>query len=193
MNRREFLQTGAAAFPAASLAFSASAFAAERAIAELYTVIVDDRFPEAVAFVAEARRLGVRVATVQADITDIWYRDLYYRWRESPLAIAGLTTNRSLYCLDVFGRDAGLRVVYHADHRRLAGGGVEHEVSGVERARAMAVLADAGHNWSAAAAKLVLHLPSGGRRPAGKVADLLISRNALEPLVSWAIAPVERG
>jgi hypothetical protein len=190
INRREFLQVGIAAIPLVTL--PSSAFAVEVAAVPLYKVIFDERFAASVAFAAEARRLGASVQAIRGDITDIWYNDLYHRWQQSPVAIAGLTTNRSLFCLDMFARDVWMRVVHHADHRILADSSVEHEVFGPEGVRQTAVLKRAGANWSAEAAKLVMRFPETGRRPVGKTADLLIPAKAPQPLVSWVIGPVKR-
>lgn len=41
----------------------------------------------------------------------LWYHDLYFRWRRGPAAIAGMTGEDSLFCLDLLARDAGLRVL----------------------------------------------------------------------------------
>jgi len=193
INRRKFLQAGVAAIPLVSVASSSSgAFAANAGATPLYKVLYEEQFREGIAFAAMARQLGAQVEAIQGDISDIWYNDLYYCWRKSPVAIAGLTTGGSLFCLDVLARDAGMRVVYHADHRILRDGSVEHEVFGAEGVRRTALLKRAGANWSAEAASLVVDFPEAACRPVGKVADLLGTERDSLPLVSWVIAPVKR-
>jgi hypothetical protein len=193
MKRREFLQAGIAAIPLIGVGLPAGSFVTERPSLPLYKTIFDERFPGSVAFAAEMRRWGSPVHAIRADVTQIWYNDLYYRWRESPIAIAGMTTNRSLFCLDELARDAGLRVVHHADHRILADGSVDHEVFGVDGPQQSARLKDAGAHWGAEVANLIvsfLNSPRAGFLPIRKTADPLISTNDPQPLVSWVIAPV---
>jgi hypothetical protein len=193
MKRREFLQAGIVALPLIGVGLPAGSFAAERPSLPIYKAIFDERFPNSVAFASEMQRLGSPVQGIRADVTQIWFNDLYYRWRESPIAIVGMTTNRSLFCLDEFARDAGLRVVHHADHRILADGSVEHEVFGVDGTQQSARLKDAGAHWGAEAANLIasfLRAPRAGFRPVRKTADPLIPANDPQPLVSWVIATV---
>jgi len=193
MKRREFLQAGIAAIPLIGVGLPSSSFAAERPSLPIYKTIFDERFPSSVAFAGEMRRLGSPVHAIRADVTQVWFNDLYYRWRESPIAIAGMTTNRSLFCLDEFARDSGLRVVYHSDHRFLADGTVQHEVFGPDGVEQAARLKDSGAHWGAEAANLIasfLNASRAGFRPIRKSADPLISANDPQPLVSWVIAPV---
>jgi hypothetical protein len=188
MNRREFLQASVVT----SLALSSSASAAEPAVVPIYKVICDERFADAVAFGAAAGRSGATVRAIRGDITAIWYNDLYPRWKESPVAIAGLTAHRSLFCLDMFARDFGLRVIHCADHRILTDGSVEHRVFGPEGAFQTALLTGAGKHWAGEAANRVMRFPQARCQPVGKSADPLIPVTAPQPLVSWVIAPVNR-
>jgi len=190
MKRREFLQAGIAAIPLIRSVLPGGVLISEAPAVPLYKVIFDERFPVCVAFAAEARRLGSSVHGIRGDITSVWYNDLYYRWRDSPAAVAGLTTHRSLFCLDMFARDAGLRLVHYADHRILAGGSVEHEVFGAEAAQQTTRLKQAGTHWSAEAASQVARLAQAGLRPVRKTADPLVAASEPQPLVSWVIAPV---
>ncbi|HEU4627161.1 MAG TPA: hypothetical protein VFS52_20530 [Steroidobacteraceae bacterium] len=58
----------------------------------LYKVLIDNRFAAARAFGREAIARGETVHAFDGDVTDIWYHDLYHRWREGRAAIAGFTT-----------------------------------------------------------------------------------------------------
>jgi len=82
----------------------------------LYKVIFDRRFPSSREFGAEARKLGLPVHEIEGDITDLWYHDLSLRWREEPVAIAGLTAHGPLFCLERLAWDHRMRVVFRARH-----------------------------------------------------------------------------
>src|SRR2546425_12044448 len=117
-NRREFLQIGLAGAAIVPLAaFGRPAYAP--AASPLYKAIFDERFPASIAFALELNRRGIPIHGIRGDITALWYHDLYFQWRGGPVAIAGMTTNESLFCLEVLGRDAGLRVT---DRRAIADG-----------------------------------------------------------------------
>ena len=175
INRREFLQLGTAA----AVAWSANGLEASPAVAPgpggpadsvtpLYKVLFDERFAEGIAFALRVQECGGDVHPIRGDIRAIWYDDLYHHWNGSPVGVAGLTTARSLFCLDMFARDAGLRVVYYAEHELGADGPVE---------------------WSAEVAYAVTHFPRVRCRPIRRAVDPLLP---LTSLVSWVIAPVWR-
>ncbi|HVY82031.1 MAG TPA: hypothetical protein VG994_13665 [Steroidobacteraceae bacterium] len=83
----------------------------------LYKVLIDNRFAAARAFGREAMMRGETVHAFDGDVTDIWYHDLYHRWREGRAAIAGLTTYGALFCLQELARDARMRVIHSVEHR----------------------------------------------------------------------------
>jgi hypothetical protein len=77
----------------------------------LYKIIFDERFPVSVAFATrELGPSGTSIQGIRGDVTALWYRDLYYRWKNSSARIAGVTTRESLFCLEMLARDAGLSV-----------------------------------------------------------------------------------
>ena len=114
--RREFLQAGMAAslLPFAVASSSGGAAAASEPV--LYRVLFDIRFPDSVAYGREAERRGHETVGFAGDITDFWYHDLSLRWRRGPAAIAGMTTQGPLFCLERWAWDHGLRVVARAEH-----------------------------------------------------------------------------
>jgi hypothetical protein len=83
----------------------------------LYKVLVDKRFATARAFGRDAEWRGLSVQAFGGDITDVWFDDLYPRWRQGRAAIAGLTTHSVLFCLEQLARDARMRVVQRTEHR----------------------------------------------------------------------------
>jgi hypothetical protein len=124
-SRREFLHAGIAAAVLPIAAPSVPAWArmssAEAAgnPASFYKVIVDERFPASVEFGVEMSRLGAPVHTIQGDITDLWYHDLDAKWKQNPVAIAGLTAHGPLFCLERLAWDHGMRVVLRTEHASL--------------------------------------------------------------------------
>lgn len=164
-NRREFLQAGIAA---ASLPIVGSAFdsppAAASASAPLYKLIVDDRFPAGVVFGTAAMRRGVSVHWIKGDVTGLWFHDLDLRWKNAPVAIAGLTQESSLFCLELLARDRGLRLLYRTEHRVGSDGSLQPAVANLWSG-----------SWEPSATALNMSLP--------KLAD--------DPsrLLSWVIAP----
>ena len=111
-SRREFLQAGLAVslLPVAASA-SGSATAAAAQPVSYYKVIFDERFPASVAFGEEWKARGADVHAISGDITDLWFHDLDHRWKQSPVAIAGLTAHGPLFCLERLAWDHGMRVV----------------------------------------------------------------------------------
>lgn len=72
--------------------------------------VFDERFHASVEAARRARQEGVAISGIHGDVTWLWYHDLYFRWKEGPGVLAGMTGADSLFCLDVLARDAGMRV-----------------------------------------------------------------------------------
>jgi hypothetical protein len=117
IDRRDFCRLSAAA-AAAALALTPSG---ELAVAgdvvtipmglPIYKVIFDDRFSGARAFGSSAVRNGLRTAVIRGDITALWLRDLKAHWESGGPAIAGMTTPRTLLCLEQLAHDTWRRVL----------------------------------------------------------------------------------
>lgn len=197
-SRREFLQIGIAAvsaWPLAAPATQASAFAPPATPLPLYKVIYDARFPQSVAFARRAEQLGAAVHAIAGDMTRFWYDDLYHRWQQGPVAIAGLTAHGPLFCFEQLAMDQRMRVVFRGEHRPIDFGVVGHALSGpvglIGRARSAL---DGGH-WAAGMADVVTQCSSGRaeidsqwiRSASGSAAAI-----GSEPLYSWVIAPATR-
>lgn len=199
MDRRQVLQLGAAG--AAVLAVStrsaaASLIAPDALHQPIYKLIHDDRYESGRVFGRAAAELGAPSVAIQGDITDVWYNDLALRWRQGPAAIAGLTSFAALFCLERLAWDAGMRVVFKAEHRRLAGGGIEHRLTGASGYLARwSALERAGADWRATAPRLLLECPEGRcAKSELTVTSRPLATEAGEPeqLTSWVIAPVQR-
>ena len=198
-SRREFLQMGVAALTIpisahAALSPAGSLIDNAPAATPIYKAVFDERFAASRAFASEIEQLGVSVHGIKGDMTDLWYHDLYARWKQGPIAIAGMTAHGAIFCLERLAWDHRMRVVFRADHRFLADGTVEHALSGpVSMLRQAAALSDES-NWAPEMANLVTRCPAS--RSTASLANVIgpTVKNADDPehLISWLIAPVHR-
>jgi hypothetical protein len=118
IDRRSFL-TGSVAMAAALAGAPTRAGARGRADvgAPLPDIVLVDRhLAGSETFAAQARARGLGVLEFTSDAAGVWMRELEPRLRAGPLAIAGLTSAATLFCLDFLARDYGARTV-----RRVAG------------------------------------------------------------------------
>jgi hypothetical protein len=199
-SRRSFLQMGAAvlALPLSLRADSSSAFLAlgEPARVRLYKAIFDQRFPASRAFATEIQSLGVPVQGIKGDITEVWFYDLYARWKQEQAAIAGLTGYGSIFCLERLAWDHGMRVVFRGEHMYRANDSIEHALSGSESMlRQAAGLSASGANWPSRVAQLLTHCPVNQSQTAKITIATRAAQTAKadgEYLISWVIAPVKR-
>jgi hypothetical protein len=123
LTRRDLLQASAAisVVPAVLATRWAGASVSQSSVASFHTVLFDARFAEARQFGAEAARLRMNVRGFDGDITNVWFRELSPVWRSKPvatadMAVAGLTHYGALFCLERLAWDAGMRVIYRAEH-----------------------------------------------------------------------------
>ena len=200
-SRRRFLQTGIAAsvlplglggWRLEGSPVGRPASDAESASLPLYKVLFDRRFAPSVAFADAAVALGARTEGFEADITDIWFRDLSLRWEQARVPMAGLTAHGPLFCLERWGWDHGLRVIYRTRHERLEGGRSEHTIHGPRTVvRRVREALNAGGSWSRQVARPMTSCPPDETE---SIADHLITPGESdidpdEPLFSWVIAP----
>lgn len=163
---------------------------------DLHRVLIDGRHAEARALGARFSRAATPVSILaDGDVTQLWRDEIGPAWRGRPVAIAGLTEQPALFCLEQLGLSGGLRVVFHGEHVTLPDGRVGHTLlRGAEDAGLSARdLTRAGPLWPARlAAAWVLHRRQARPRRVGP------SHAALEPvmaagarwLTSWIIAAV---
>ena len=200
-NRREFLQIGiaASAWPLANQAARAAGLEVPTSAGaeplEVYKVVYDARFPESIAFSRRVAKLGVPVHAIEGDMTRLWYDDIYHRWKQGPVAIAGLTAHGPLFCFERLGWDQRMRVVFRAEHKPTTAGSVAHDLSGPVAMLAAARGAVAAADWSARMADIVTQCPSGRAEIA---ASAVVTPSGVaaalegESLYSWVIAPAVR-
>ena len=193
-SRREFVKAGLAVsvLPVASRADFATS-PASGATVPLYKVLYDMRFPASVAFARRAAARGLAVHAMAGDMTRFWYDDLYYRWRQEPVAIAGLTAHGALFCLERLAWEQRMRVVYRGEHMLAADGCVAHRFQGLAPLLPAAAGDAAEAAWAAALADVVAECPRE-RIPSRTLQAVTPQAGASpsETLFSWVIAPVLR-
>lgn len=203
LTRRRFVATGLAVSAAASVAAAASISGGTPNDAlglrlPLHLALFDTRFPAAHVFARALAIRGVSLAPYDGDVTPIWFHQLDPVWRQYPLAVAGLTTEGALFCLEQLAWDNGMRVAYRGFHEASPEGGVEHLLeSSSRRPQDVKGRLAGAQPWPAQVAELIASIdepvaafPSD--LPARTRARYRTrSRTATnEPrLVSWLIAP----
>jgi hypothetical protein len=160
MNRRKFCLSslatamsgaaaGAGCLPGGERA--ARPAAASTASVQLYKFVYDGRYPAARAFgvaaAGQAPSAGAIVA-IEGDITALWSRDLRARWCEGDGAIAGMTTARTLFCLEQLARDHWMRVAIRVEHALGKGHDSTHRVTASEPAIARMRWALTAGDWA---------------------------------------------
>jgi hypothetical protein len=159
----------------------------------LHEVLFDARFSAARDFGAAAARLGQKTAAIQGDVTALWLHDLWPRWSAGGGTIAGMTSARSLLCLEQLAQNHWMPVIVRAEHRPLAAGATAHRVSAMEPALARICCALAGGlNWPGHLADVLTSLPRfrGAPRASREVRSEWSGQAEPldEQLVSWVIA-----
>lgn len=148
MDRRKFcLSSAAAAISGTAIAISggAAGWACTPAAAQmpaplppaagpilpLYKFVYDRRYSAGRAFgaAAEAILSTAGIAAIDGDITALWSRDLREQWSAGGGAIAGMTTARTLFCLEQLAGDHWMRVVIRAEHTNSDGRGFVHRLT----------------------------------------------------------------
>lgn len=68
-------------------------------------VVHDERFELANSIATRAEAHGATLRAISGDITELWFDDLYHRWRTGPAPVAGVTLESSAVQLGHFARD----------------------------------------------------------------------------------------
>jgi hypothetical protein len=194
LNRRTFVQTSVAAWSISLLGGLKSGWsvAAGPNRIDFYKVLFDRKHPAARTFGRAAEAAGLTIQAIDRDVTALWYDDLYHRWRQGAAAIAGLTPVPVAFCLQQLGQNAGMRLVYHAQHTPSGDGRMEHRLNGPRSMLERATLLDSGTDWSRGAARLVIDCPAELSDRSMRVLSSVCAAGSAsqEPLVSWVISPV---
>jgi len=116
----------------------------------LYKFVYDRRYPSAQAFGAAAALApsAAGIAAITGDITELWLRDLEPVWRAAGGVIAGMTTSRSLLCLEQLAKDHWMRVAVRVEHV-MVGGLIAHRLTVAESMLSRMHRALATEEWAA--------------------------------------------
>jgi hypothetical protein len=202
-NRREFIFQGLAVAAATGIATQPALAAApaggdlEAGTSPVTRVVTDTRYDDSVAFARVLAGRGHALEPIEGDVTRLWLDRLEPALRAQPAAIAGLTTERSFLCLEMFASSHGLRTVFHAEHLYLGGGHIEHSLRAPAELLARAApLANPATHWPEHAAQLVAAYRTGRRPAPGRRLYATRITRAVQPeveaLVSWVLAPLPR-
>jgi hypothetical protein len=190
-NRREFLQMSlvSSALPLIAGEPRETSFYNSVEAVRVHGVVVEMSSPLALAFRAAAVELGLEAHGIQDDITDLWYHKLDRQWRSTPTTLAGVTLSTSLFCLETFARDYGMRVWFRALHNRTASGQAERVMSGDERLVEQAAVLDG--EWADAFAGFATAVPLSkpGKFQQKIVETAVLQSEEPDHMVSWIIAP----
>ena len=140
-NRRQFLKIGIASssIPLAASAVKANtlrAFFSDTAAESIpfYKILADRRYPESMSFAEEMNARGFDIHVLEdGDLTAFWNEELREIWQTMPVAVAGVTNFRPMFCLQQLGRTYGTRVVYRGEHAFVDNGQISHRVEGPDR------------------------------------------------------------
>jgi hypothetical protein len=193
--RRQFIEgTMAAGIAMATVAGAATTLGLNAdggSYLRLERIVFDERFADARAFAEEARRRSVATSAIDGSIHDLWYRDLYYHWRDEKSPIAGITDYRALFLLEMMAADAGMRVV-HRIHHAESNGAFAHRIFGPleRRDETLLRLSTARADWARRAADIVMSWPTSPARVVSGHSDIQSAKlQALDArtLISWVI------
>jgi hypothetical protein len=195
-NRREFLQIGvsATAWPLVARTIQATGLEPRPELVPLSLVVYDTRFPQSVAFAERCAALGLRTCAIDADMTKLWYDEIYHRWQEGPQAIAGLTAHGPMFCFTELARDVRMRLVFRAEHQFSTDGSAAHELNGPEAMVSEALGAcERRSSLGVAMAGVVTRCPLGRNAITSARAGMERPHTNDDALYTWMIAPAVRG
>jgi hypothetical protein len=206
--RRDFIQDTLTASAFTALAAPVGALTGQPSFAgrprmPLYAVLYDRRFADSTRFAAASRNVGSATRAIAGDVTEVWYSELYPRWKEAAVPIAGLTTHGPLFCLERLAWDHDMRVVFRGSHQYGPHGIIEHRLESATHPSTAAQGALSGRDtWPEEIAALIARIPPSPQ-------PLPVNPNAARPvtcmsrcgaprrepgqlLYSWVIAPRAR-
>jgi hypothetical protein len=152
--------------------------------------VFDNRFAAAVELARHVADHGIPLAETSGDLSDLWYHELDLRWKQAPMALAGMTTRGGLFVLETLAADHRMGVVYRGTHSVSQEGRAAHVLSGPARLVARAA-ANPGTPFWEHLGRIMTECPQDERR----LTDVTLTTGAAqaqgreESLYSWIIAP----
>jgi hypothetical protein len=147
----------------------------------LHRVVFDSHHEQSVRFETEARRRGVETSDTRGDVAALYVRDLMPRWRESAIAVAGLTAHSQLFGLRLLAETPRLRLVFL------------QEMESGDAYGPATVCKAARSPDPAAIASLLCKWPARYATVARRRSNILSAQDHLftnDALVAWLMAPV---
>ena len=147
----------------------------------LHRVVFDSHHEQSVRFATEARRRGVETSDTRGDVAALYVRALMMRWRESAIAVAGLTPYSQLFGLRLLAETPRLRLVFLQEMESGDAYGPSTVCTGPRSAD------------SAATARLLCGWPARDVTVARRRSNILSAQDhpfTNDALVAWLIAPV---
>jgi hypothetical protein len=92
--------------------------------------LYDPRFGAAHDVAQTVARTGVQTSAVADDLMALWYDDLDRRFRQGPMALAGVTLPEALFVLETLALDHQMRVVFRGEHAAAENGRIAHRLRG---------------------------------------------------------------
>jgi len=202
MDRRRFCISSAAATMSGAAAVLVGWPAAGRSDAppppapapgvRLHGFVFDRRYAAARAFGAAAEhvRSDAGLIPIDGDITGLWSRDLRPRWSAGGGAIAGMTTARTLFCLEQLAANHWMRAAVRVEHAPSEGNEFAHRLAAPEPMMARLESALCAGDWPARmpAALAAWQGADGALRSTRAMGSTRPMAMAHEPLVSFVIA-----
>ena len=106
-------------------------------------------------FAQQAERIGLQTSATNGDVSHLWRKVLQPQLRKSTVPLVGLTLTPSLFCLSELAKNHWMKVQFFAEHKSLADGTIQHNLSGPENILRQAnLLTDATCNWPESIMKL---------------------------------------
>ena len=132
MNRREFVIAGTVSLSAVPLLGRAhaevTAAGTRDGPLDAHSILYDRRFAASCMFGAEMARRGGPVRAIDGDVTALWRDELAPLWARGEGVVAGMTTGRTLLCLERLAWDHRLRVTTRVPHAPDADRRTRHSV-----------------------------------------------------------------
>lgn len=157
----------------------------------LHKLLVDRTLPESVRLGSYAGALADEVFVFDGDLTSLWNNELRFQWPSGPRPIAGLTTPAVRMVLEQLGRDHDARIVFSAEHRRVAGG-MQHSLAGCDALLGNAEFRGSA-DWVADMARHIAACPHERRSKAAlqyETGDAAGLSGGQPRLVTWVLAPI---
>jgi hypothetical protein len=197
INRRHFLRAGAAsvvALPAAGQAFTRGDTVLGSKL-PFYKVVYDNRYPDAVGFSNEVKRLGGVTEAVSGDLSRLWFEDIKPLLDGAPGMVAGLTTELTAMYLTGLSRDENHYTVFHGTHVLQDGTILRHTLKTPDTMlQNISNLSGADNSWGMGLARLMSRFEHS---PTARLETTILNERPLpmneegtQRMVSWVIAPM---